>query len=248
NSQGTKITCVVGNCPEVEAANSTSVVEFENSLLTDVTGYVAIDTTNSAIVVAFRGTSSVRGVIADAMFGATETDICDGCTAATGFYNSWREARDGVMAAVKSASAQYPKYEIVTTGHSLGGAIADFAAAELRNQGYNVALYTYGSPRIGSSTISEYISNQPGGNYRVTHYNDVVPRLPPSFLNYAHISPEYYISSKNNKPVTANDIMVYSGIDEDDGNGKFLLTDVNAHMWYFNDISECNQKGLELFK
>jgi len=112
-----------------------------------VTGYIATDTTNSAIVVAFRGTASVRGVIADAMFSAVETDICDGCTAAAGFYNSWLEARDGVMAAVKSASAQYPAFQIVATGHSLGGAIADFAAAELRNEGYSVALVSTGVKR-----------------------------------------------------------------------------------------------------
>jgi len=105
-----------------------------------VTGYVSTDSTNSLVVVAFRGTASVRNVIADTMFGAIDTDICDGCTAVAGFYNSWREARSGVLAAVKSASAANPSYKIVATGHSLGAAIADFAAAELRNDGYDVAL------------------------------------------------------------------------------------------------------------
>lgn len=105
-----------------------------------MTGYVAVDTTRSLIVAAFRGSESVRNWLADVDFPQEATDICDGCTAASGFYTSWTEARSGVLAAVISGKAAHPTYQIVTVGHSLGAALADFAAAELRNQGYDVAL------------------------------------------------------------------------------------------------------------
>lgn len=235
----TKVACSSGNCPMVEADTTDTIIEFENSLITDVTGFVAVDSTNSLIVVSFRGSASIKNWIADLDFATVTTDICSGCTAHQGFWDSWTEARSGVLAAVKSAAASYPNYKIVAVGHSLGGAIADLAAAEMRQSGYTVALYTFGSPRIAGPKLSDFITNQPGGNYRVTHYNDPVPRLPPISFGFVHISPEYYINKPNYQIATASDISVYTGNVNYNGNTAWILTDVLAHTWYFNSIAEC---------
>lgn len=235
----TKVTCSSGNCPMVEADTTDTMTEFENSLITDVTGFVAVDSTNSLIVVSFRGSASIKNWIADLDFTTVTTDICSGCTAHQGFWNSWTEARSGVLAAVKSATTSYPNYKIVAVGHSLGGAIADLAAAELRQSGYTVALYTFGSPRIAGPNLSDFITNQPGGNYRITHYNDPVPRLPPISFGFVHVSPEYYINKPNYQTVAASDISVYTGSVNYSGNTAWILTDVLAHTWYFNSIAEC---------
>ena len=109
-------------------------------LETDVTGFVATDSTNLLIVVSFRGSISVRNWLTDIDFPTVATDICDGCEASDGFWNSWTEARTSVLAAVKTAKAANPSHQVAAVGHSLGGAIADFAAAELRNEGMDVAL------------------------------------------------------------------------------------------------------------
>lgn len=136
-------------------------------------------------------------------------------------------------------------YQIVSTGHSLGGALATLAAADLRNNGYTVALYSFGAPRAAGLKLSAYISAQPGGNYRVTHWNDLVPQLPPVWLGYAHISPEYYIKKANNKAVAASDVQVYTGYTNwwgnaiFVGNGGWLTPDIGAHLWYFNNIVAC---------
>jgi predicted alpha/beta-fold hydrolase len=111
-----------------------------SSLETDVTGFVATDSTNSLIVVSFRGSISVRNWLTDVDFPTVATDICEGCSACDGFWNSWTEARTGVLAAVKTAKAANPGYQVAAVGHSLGAAIADFAAAELRNGRIDVAL------------------------------------------------------------------------------------------------------------
>ena len=225
--------------------------EPNSSLLTDVTGYVALDSTRSLTVLAFRGSKSVRNFIADANAAKIPTNICSGCTAEEGFYNSWQEARSGVMAALKTAAAANPSYRVVVTGHSLGGAIAAIAAAELRNQGTTTDLYTYGQPRIGGLTISNYITNQnKGGNFRVTHFDDPVPRLPPLFLGYVHISPEYYIKSGNGVAVTAPDITALTGSVNLNGNTGNLGNgrDFAAHGWYFNNIAACDAGGLEIVK
>lgn len=116
-----------------------------SSLITDVTGFVAVDSTNRKIVVSFRGSSSVRNWLANVDFNVMPTDLCDGCTVHQGFWRSWLEARPGILAAVQEAVSRNPGYGIVCTGHSLGGALATLSAATLRNNGYDVALVSQGS-------------------------------------------------------------------------------------------------------
>lgn len=222
---------------------------MHSSLVTDVTGYVAIDNTRSLTVVAFRGSKSVRNFVADGDFTATPTDICPGCTAHQGFWNSWVEARAGVLAALKTAAASNPNNRVIVVGHSLGGAIADLAAAEIRKSGVTADLYTYGAPRIANAALSDFITNQ-GANYRVTHKNDPVPRLPPVVLGFVHISPEYYISTPNDVVPTANDITEYSGsinLQGNSGNNPFD-TDLSAHGWYFNQVGACGGSDFEFKK
>ncbi|KAK0640348.1 Mono- and diacylglycerol lipase [Lasiodiplodia hormozganensis] len=249
DSPDTKLTCDTGNCPLVEAADATTVSEFENSLITDVTGYVAVDTTNSLIVVSFRGSGSVRNYLTDFNFPTIPApEICTGCLAFSGFWISWTEARTGVLAAVKEAVAAHPSFQIVSVGHSLGGAVAVFAAAELRNSNYSVSLYTFGQPRIGGSKISDYITNQ-GDNYRITHKKDPVPKLPPVVLGYVHVSPEYYLTGANDEEVTIDGIEgPLEGSVNLKGNTGNLGVDFDAHGWYFGNISICRPDVFEFKK
>ncbi|KAF2758349.1 putative extracellular lipase [Pseudovirgaria hyperparasitica] len=247
NSPNTKLSCAPADtCPLVEAANTNTLFEFENSLITDVTGYVATDTTNSLVVVSFRGSQSVRNWISNLNFLLVPTDLCATCFAHDGFWTSWAEARSGVLAAIMTAANSHPGFQLVVTGHSLGGAIATLAAAELRKKGYTAQLYTYGAPRIGNKGISNFITTQ-GGNFRVTHKNDPVPKLPPR-LGYVHIAPEYYITSANNVTVTPSDIQVFQTGDSSSGNAGDGGLDTDAHGWYFNRISACSDGDFELKK
>lgn len=204
-------------------------------------------------MVSFRGSLSIDNWLTNLDFGLTTTDICSGCTAHSGFYQSWLDARNTVVPAVQAAASQFPAYKVSVTGHSLGGAIAPFAAAQLRNQGLAVALYTFGSPRIGDSVLSSYISAQPGGNYRVTHWNDPVPRVPLLVMGYVHISPEYYINKKNKVAIAESDFQVIQGsVNLFKGNTAWLLTDVEAHRWYFTQMYTCadlkQKRGLDEFE
>lgn len=136
--------------------------------------------------------------------------------------------------------AQYPSYRIAITGHSLGGAVAALAAASLRVQGYDVALYSFGAPRVGGAALSSFISGQKGGNYRVTHWNDPVPRVPLLTMGYVHISPEYYVGVGNGVDVKKGDFRVYEGaVSLFRGNAAWLVTDAEAHRWYFGRMFGC---------
>jgi hypothetical protein len=48
--------------------------------------------------------------------------------------------RDRIRLALQRAMAKGPGFRILVTGHSLGGALAQFAAVDLRNQGMTVDL------------------------------------------------------------------------------------------------------------
>ena len=67
------------------------------------------------------------------------------------------------------------------TGHSLGAALAEIAALDLAaTVVMPTSLYTFGCPRVGDDTWYKYFDTAlTGEHYRVTHYADPVPHLPP---------------------------------------------------------------------
>ncbi len=89
----------------------------------------------------FRGTASFANIIADINLVMVPTNLCLLCTAHSGFLDSWNSVKPQIQAVLASARKSFPSYKIVATGHSLGGAVATLAAADLRkNSGYDVSL------------------------------------------------------------------------------------------------------------
>ncbi|KFY05845.1 hypothetical protein V491_08993, partial [Pseudogymnoascus sp. VKM F-3775] len=95
DSSGTPITCSTGNCPDVQAANAVSVLEFDSSVVTDMQGFLSVSTINQEIVIAFRGSSSIRNFIADVNFAYVDFG-CSGCKAHAGFATAWSEPRSAI--------------------------------------------------------------------------------------------------------------------------------------------------------
>lgn len=215
----------------------------------DATGFVSVDKTRKQIVIAYRGSHSVVNFLADAQ-AVQLPYLCTLCFVHAGFLSSWLATRTQVLNAVSSALAAHPGYSIVATGHSLGAAIATIAAAEMRTKGYNVALYNYGSPMVGNSFFAKFVTNQSGGNYRVTHQSDLVPKLPGYlFLDYRHIAPEYWITSGDGVTPTPNDIqLINAGILDLAGNEGTLDPSIPNHLWYFNSVAASAPDVLELTK
>ncbi|RNE96141.1 lipase, partial [Trypanosoma rangeli] len=90
----------------------------------------------------------------------------------------------------------HPRLPVLITGHSLGGAMAELAAAEFASRPYasgavpRIELYTFGAPRVGNTEFANWIVALfcSGGHevYRVTHMRDPVPHLPPMFMGFEH--------------------------------------------------------------
>lgn len=203
--------------------------------------YVSVDQRREEIVVAIRGSSNLRNFLTDAAFPYVPCPYGVGCLVHVGFDVAWKEVMDAIDEAVNTALQQNPNYDIVITGHSLGGAVATLVATHFRSNGCAVAEFTYGSPRVGNIIFAQYASSQNGTTYRVTHESDPVPRLPPLLLGYRHLSPEYWL---HNGESTQNDYHI-SDIEKCNGyinlacNSGTLGLDIRAHSHYLVPMSSC---------
>lgn len=80
-------------------------------------------------------------------------------------------------------------------GHSLGGAMATICAGHCKLSeipSNPAALFTYGSPRVGSNRYINYVKLR---HYRWVNNNDIVCRVPPVWLGYAHCGRELYFNA-----------------------------------------------------
>ncbi|KAI3396447.1 hypothetical protein diail_12167 [Diaporthe ilicicola] len=234
DAAGALVTCEDG-CPKVMANGATVIGSLPNTTIFDMEGYVAVDSVRKEIVVAFRGSSGLRNWIADLIFLQVPCNYTTGCAVHSGFKIAWESISEYTLDFVQAAFATYPGYTLVVTGHSLGGAVGTLAAIELRNLGYACDLYTYGSPRVGNLALVKFVTYQSGAEYRATHYDDPVPRLPPILFGYFHTSPEYWLASgpATHTSYTINEFDTCLGYANTSCNAGTFGLDGDAHLYYF---------------
>ncbi|KAI1328843.1 extracellular lipase [Xylariaceae sp. FL0255] len=250
NPVGSVITCSDDVCDTVHANGATILATFSGSA-TSLEGYVAQDSVEGYIVVSMRGSSDLDNFITDFEFIQESSSLVSGGLVHTGFQTAWNEVSSAVWSALASATKKYPSYDIVFTGHSLGAAVATLGAAYTRNQGYYVDVVNFGSPRFGNVALVEYITNdQDGAEWRMTHLDDPVPRLPPIIFGYAHTSPEYWLSDGTDTTDNygVSDVVECTGFTNTNCNGGTLGLDIIAHLNYLEPISGCNSLKFILSK
>lgn len=189
----------------------------------------------------------MRNWLADFTFEELPYADCNACSIHSGFATGWSERRSTVLAAVSTALLAHPDYSIVVTGHSLGAAVGTLAAVELRSLNHSVDVYTYGSPRVGNEAFAEFVTSQSpaqGENFRMTHVNDPVPQLPPTWVGYQHTSPEYWLSGGNatTEDYGAQDVVVCEGVGNEGCNAGTGLVPIDgeAHNHYLGLIDACS--------
>lgn len=210
-------------------------------------GYIAIDKTNGIIVLAFRGTRSLKNWFENVKAWRSASDLCGECHIHAGFWEQWTSIRHMIMPNVDKAIAENPEYRFIVTGHSLGGALATIAAADFRHSSdwflMNTELFSYGSPRIGDFLAVRFLSEQSKKSYRVTASDDPIARLPLTSLGYMHTSPEYFIARNPNDP-KPEDVTVLTGYYNshgDSGQDPSIFKDLNNHRHYFGRLPGCDK-------
>ena len=143
------------------------------------------------IVVAFRGTQGATQLTKEALQSHAVTyalHSINNAVATSYFYVKYRDfLRGDFMNNFKSLFNGHKNYQVLFTGHSLGGAFATHAALDVsmssivpKNQ---IKLYTFGSPRVGDYNLASAVVSHVPDSWRVTHSHDLVPHLPPCLPN-----------------------------------------------------------------
>ncbi|KAJ4422920.1 hypothetical protein N0V82_002447 [Gnomoniopsis sp. IMI 355080] len=242
---GRPVYCKGDICPAGNYSNATIYSVF-HGIETDVLGFIAVDSTAQEIIISLRGSSSLSNWLGDVVWARQPTTMCRNCWAHLGFLFAYAEVVKNVNATLFSATKLFPNYKISLTGHSLGAAVGTLLAMRLRDMGYEMDAYLYGSPRVGNEALASYISHQKGGsNYRVTHLADLVARLPPINREFRHISPEYWMQPGPSwrTRYDAAEIEVCTGYANAACNAgaPWWVLDITSHLYYFVAISHCGE-------
>ena len=188
------------------------------------------------IWVVFRGSSSVRNWIHDLEISKVDYDTFPecGCSVHRGFYKSVLGIRDEAIDVVSRLLVDNPRDRIFVSGHSYGASCAQLLAMELARAGIPVDVYTYGSPRVGDSLYSTFMTFVLN-HVRVTHARDIVPHLPPTEMGFFHSPQEWFEMDGK--------LTVCSDIDGEDPacSAQFSLknTTVDDHMIYLGHPMAC---------
>jgi hypothetical protein len=102
--------------------------------LTEIHGYVARDNTAKRIIISIRGTDSFANIIIDSLSFLTPSGKIPGCPTCrvhAGFNLAWQSVEKNIAKRVAEQLALFPEYQLVITGHSMGGAIASLLVSTM---------------------------------------------------------------------------------------------------------------------
>ena len=96
-----------------------------------------------------------------------------------GFLYIFNEIAKEVLTTIEKINQNKEK-TICVSGHSLGGAMAAIFGLELHNLNYTTCVYSFASPRIGNTALTEtYNSLSPKLPYfRIINLEDEIPQTP----------------------------------------------------------------------
>ncbi|XP_038881406.1 phospholipase A1-IIgamma-like isoform X2 [Benincasa hispida] len=195
-------------------------------------GYVAVATDEGAaemgrrdVVIAWRGTVRSLEWIDDFEFGLVSAPEIFGESSDVKIHQGWysiytsddrrspftnNSVRNQVMSEIKRLVEEYKNEEmsIVTTGHSLGAAIATLNAVDIvanklniaatTGQAFSVTSFVFASPRVGDSEFKRAFSEYKDVHVlRVKNAMDVVPNYP--IIGYPEVGEELEIDTRKSK-------------------------------------------------
>lgn len=109
-------------------------------------------------------------------------------------HRGFKREVDDLWPALEELIANDPR-TLWFTGHSLGGAMATISAGRCflaHIPATPRAVYTFGAPRVGTK---RYINSVDVDLTRWVNNNDLVPRIPPTWLGYRHTGRRLYINT-----------------------------------------------------
>mmetsp|Transcript_6418 Transcript_6418/g.10983 ORF Transcript_6418/g.10983 Transcript_6418/m.10983 type:complete len:388 (+) Transcript_6418:33-1196(+) len=247
-------------CTRCQRVDKYKVYEVVFDQQWDLLGYVGYDEAQDAITVAFRGTDSsnwgnwlnnLKAWRANQMLPIPEAPHA---MVHAGFYNLWSKSslQANITRLVGELVALHPTPRLFVTGHSMGAALANLCALDLKfaHQFTEVRSWTFGSPRVGNLAWQQLFAQHVTESWRFTHNRDVVPSLPPQMIGFHHVGREAWtVDMSGQGGLIELKILVCDSSGEDPSchNSACMLglcTSVADHLVYlgiemYRDASEC---------
>eukprot|EP01083_Nonionella_stella_P049822 132724_1 len=167
-----------------------SVITGKKYKLQAFTGY---DPQTKQIVISFQGTKTNFNLLEDfdweqVYFKAGEkykTAGGDWAIHQAFYYELLELYEEGLLASLQELFTQYKEGNVLITGHSLGGALAQMLALMFVTTPTfasfsigHVEIITFGSPRWGSKDLITYFNTLPHTNWRIVNKYDLIPTMP----------------------------------------------------------------------
>jgi hypothetical protein len=238
--------------------------DFQMSLAYNIesvgaSGFFGYLPNENTILASFRGTQTVNGAILNMKITKSDPDFVQNNViddipgrlpdsspeVHIGFEKIYIESKETIQSNLNQLIQKYPTANIVFTGHSLGGAIANLAAYDFsrineRKYDDKLSIYSYGQPRVGNAEWNESFSQLSFSKryYRIIQKGDPVTQLPPQKLGYIHNGIPYLISSSNEFTKCPN---VGPGGESEECNTEFKSRKFIYHSlieYYFQQMAE----------
>lgn len=220
-------------CALVQPLEEITVVQDKKNSFQGLVGY---NRERDTVLVAFRGSMDIPNWIDNLTFIKRKAYAqYPEVKVHQGFYWVYDSVAPQVVAAVQALMATHPTAKIVVTGHSLGGAVAALSTFDLAvlHRIPVHSVYTFGEPRVGNSNFSMLLNQAVPEVYRVTHYRDAVPHLPPTWIGFRHTAQEIFYDEYAS---------MYTVCDPEDGEdpacsdacAPFGCTSIVDHLNYLN--------------
>jgi len=181
---------------DVTKRHKLEVNQLSNIVGVEVSYALLTDSMKKQHIVVVRGTANVENAMVD-----MNIKLVDDKQTGVRLHQGFLEASTTIFHKLQSDLNK--SYEIITTGHSLGGAVAVILAMQLKSDGFNVSnVFTFGQPKV---------TNIEGANkfkvlkvVRIVRSKDLVPIVPPmdpldikSLDIYWHLGNEIILMENN---------------------------------------------------
>ena len=166
---------------EQELAAGTGITFFGHN-------HIVFEKSNGRIVVSYQGTTSLSDVFTDACFRGHYSSATK-LSGHSGFLHRYDESREQLHLILEGLAERQEKalvdLEVLFTGHSLGGALAQVSAADMAiNRQLPSELITFAAPRALTVTSVQQVldTNLICNPIRIVSMLDYVPNILPEFL------------------------------------------------------------------
>ncbi|KAI1789636.1 alpha/beta-hydrolase [Ganoderma leucocontextum] len=205
------------DCGEACEANPTfqpSLVGGDGNAIQ--TFFVGFWPDQKSVVVGHEGTDPIalESDLTDANFFLQDLDttlfpgVKSNVQAHDGFLQEHAKTAPQILAEVKKLISTTGAKQVITVGHSLGGALSQLDSLFLTlnlPSSIHIKSVTYGTPRVGNSGYAALFDSKVPDFVRINNEDDLVPIVPGRFLGFKHPHGEIHLVSPGNAVVCSGD-------------------------------------------